>query len=276
MTCQADGCSKELRSDNTIGFCRSHLSLTSRSPKRYCAVIGCDRQLRVTNKTGYCFEHTQDAPSVKQNNAAYAADYNAMLRARTAATRATWPQCAADGCINVISPDNRSGWCREHSGRRSGRKECSFEDCTTLLNSRNKTGRCGKHRAKLWVAAVCAAEGCATTLKRHNLTGFCKAHTNGYRRDYWLKQKYGITSEQYEAMLTDQGGVCALCGHPPNPDGVRSASRLHVDHDHATGRIRALLCLNCNRGLGIFGDEPGLIRRAADYIEYHTGLAAAA
>lgn len=262
--CQANGCSNELRRDNTIGFCRSHLSVTSRLPVRLCAVGGCGRELRVTNKSGYCSGHTQETPAVQRYNA----DRNAMLRARSADARATWPQCSADGCTNVIRPDNRSGRCQPHRGRRSGRAECSFEGCATLLNSRNKTGRCQKHRPKLWVAAVCAAEGCEKVLKAHNLTGFCRDHTNGYRRDYRLQREYGITLEQYDAILASQDGNCALCGKPPKPGGQRNASRLHVDHDHATGQVRRLLCNNCNRGLAAFFDDPDLMRRAAEYIEY--------
>ena len=57
--------------------------------------------------------------------------------------------------------------------------------------------------------------------------------------------KYGITAEQYNKMLAEQNGVCAICGRPPK------TKRLHVDHDHKTGKIRALLCMMCNTKLGI-------------------------
>lgn len=56
-----------------------------------------------------------------------------------------------------------------------------------------------------------------------------------------LKKKYGITRAQYDAMLVSQGGGCALCNAPPK------TRALHVDHDHATGRVRGLLCFRCNR-----------------------------
>lgn len=82
-------------------------------------------------------------------------------------------------------------------------------------------------------------------------------------------RRYGLTVEQYDAMLAEQSCVCALCGNPANPDGVRAASRLHVDHDHTTGQVRALLCNHCNRGIGAFVDDPDLLRRAAEYIERH-------
>lgn len=80
--------------------------------------------------------------------------------------------------------------------------------------------------------------------------------------------KYGMTIADYEAKLAAQDGVCMLC-HRPAPGGIKAASRLHVDHDHVTGRNRDLLCMNCNRGLGYFKEDPALMRAAAEYIERH-------
>ena len=61
-------------------------------------------------------------------------------------------------------------------------------------------------------------------------------------------------------MLTQQGGLCAICGE---------AAAEHVDHDHQTGAVRALLCFNCNGGLGQFRDDPEVLRAAADHVEQH-------
>ena len=77
-----------------------------------------------------------------------------------------------------------------------------------------------------------------------------------------LKRKFGLTPEEYDQMLREQGGVCALCGSPP-PPGIS----LHVDHDHRTGQNRRLLCFRCNNALGDLGDDPSLLRDAAAYIE---------
>lgn len=72
-------------------------------------------------------------------------------------------------------------------------------------------------------------------------------------------KKYGLTPQDYAAMLCAQDGVCAICQRP-------DARSLAVDHDHATGRVRGLLCFRCNRVLvGGFGN-PALLRRAADYL----------
>lgn len=81
-----------------------------------------------------------------------------------------------------------------------------------------------------------------------------------------LSKNYGITLEQYEEMLTFQGGVCAICGDPPSGTNSRT-DNLHVDHCHQTGRVRGLLCHMCNRGLGSMRDNPRLLRKGAEYLE---------
>ncbi len=75
-----------------------------------------------------------------------------------------------------------------------------------------------------------------------------------------LMSDYGITLEDYDAMLAAQNGACAICRR-------RSQRRLAVDHCHLTGMVRALLCDGCNKGLGNFEDQPGWLRRAADLLE---------
>jgi hypothetical protein len=80
-----------------------------------------------------------------------------------------------------------------------------------------------------------------------------------------LKATYGITPEQYAALLKKQGGRCALCKRRP---GQR---KLAVDHDHISGKVRGLLCIGCNTGLGALQDDPTLIRLGAKYVESHRG-----
>lgn len=75
-----------------------------------------------------------------------------------------------------------------------------------------------------------------------------------------LKANYGLSIEEYEAMVESQGGVCAICGNPP---GKR---RLNVDHDHETGIIRALLCGHCNRGIGYFREDVEVMAKAIEYV----------
>lgn len=84
-----------------------------------------------------------------------------------------------------------------------------------------------------------------------------------------LEKVYGITHEQYDAMLGAQGGGCAICGRGPN------GASLAIDHDHTCcpgagscgGCIRGLLCGNCNRGIGHLGDDAQRLRMAITYLE---------
>lgn len=87
-------------------------------------------------------------------------------------------------------------------------------------------------------------------------------HNPRIQRDGELRRKFGISLEDFERMLEAQDFLCRLCQRPPT--GRRPS--LHVDHDHATGRVRGLLCQNCNVGLGHFKDSPEILRRAIDYL----------
>lgn len=70
----------------------------------------------------------------------------------------------------------------------------------------------------------------------------------------------GLSPADYQAMLDEQGGVCAICGDPP---GVQA---LAVDHDHATGYVRGLLCTNCNHLLGKAKDNRTVLEAAIAYL----------
>jgi hypothetical protein len=77
-----------------------------------------------------------------------------------------------------------------------------------------------------------------------------------------LRRKFGITPEEYDAMLAAQRGLCKICGDVPH--GKR---RGHVDHSHVTGKVRGILCCACNRLLGAAKDDPERLRRAIHYLE---------
>jgi recombination endonuclease VII len=73
-----------------------------------------------------------------------------------------------------------------------------------------------------------------------------------------LKRKYGLTLEEYDAILAAQGGGCAICG---NPDAD------NVDHDHVTGKVRGILCFNCNVAIGHIADDTDRLLVAFAYLD---------
>ena len=82
-----------------------------------------------------------------------------------------------------------------------------------------------------------------------------------------LKRKYGLTLEGFDELLASQGDGCAICGKP-DPD--------NVDHDHETGRVRGILCWNCNIAIGQLEDDADRARAVAEYLDRHDELAGVA
>ena len=84
------------------------------------------------------------------------------------------------------------------------------------------------------------------------------------RRARNLKDKYGITQEQFDIMLTAQNFQCSICSVESWATGT-----FHVDHDHKTGKVRSLLCQKCNVAVGLCDDDPARMERAANYLREH-------
>jgi hypothetical protein len=80
---------------------------------------------------------------------------------------------------------------------------------------------------------------------------------------------FGINIEQYQKMFDEQNGCCAVCGETETEIHPRSGRlrRLAVDHCHKTGKVRGLLCNNCNRAIGLLKDDPTVLRSAINYLE---------
>jgi hypothetical protein len=85
------------------------------------------------------------------------------------------------------------------------------------------------------------------------------------RRAYAWDTKWKSSAGAYADMFDAQHGECAICGRS-TPGGPNRHDRLYVDHDHATGRVRGLLCMRCNVGLGYFRDDPELLATAIAYL----------
>lgn len=91
-----------------------------------------------------------------------------------------------------------------------------------------------------------------------------RAYANKNKRatkDNTLRKQYGITIEEYERMLVVQEYLCAICG---------KKGSLNIDHDHKTGKVRALLCGRCNPALGSFMDSLEILLKAVEYLKKHS------
>jgi hypothetical protein len=87
------------------------------------------------------------------------------------------------------------------------------------------------------------------------------------RPDQRMRRKYGLSEREYWRMVEAQDGKCVICSSEPRPTKHTGGQKLHVDHDHRTGKVRDLLCMSCNRALGLLGDNAETARRAAAYLE---------
>lgn len=111
---------------------------------------------------------------------------------------------------------------------------------------RNKNCKDGRH---------CYCKECNNARSRES-----RDRLHGGSRHYHLMRRYGIGADDFDRLVEEQGGVCAICGRP-DPE--------HVDHSHTTGAVRGILCFNCNGGLGQFRDSIDALRAAAAYLGAH-------
>lgn len=134
-----------------------------------------------------------------------------------------------------------------------------------------------------WRGVECAEDGCTEPAK---CKGWCASHYNKHRwadgvrppsvnpesrRLARIKHRYGITGEEFAERVAQQGGVCAVCGLPPDQSNTRAhwGGKLCVDHNHETGAVRGLLCNDCNLVVG-YGKTAATLRAAADYLDRHS------
>lgn len=91
-----------------------------------------------------------------------------------------------------------------------------------------------------------------------------------YHKKHYLYKTYGITLEEYNEKLLQQNGKCAICKkYETSVDRSGNIKSLAVDHNHKTGKIRSLLCDNCNKALGYIQDDIDLLKSFIRYLEIH-------
>lgn len=82
------------------------------------------------------------------------------------------------------------------------------------------------------------------------------------RKNYWLIKRYKITMDEFEDLLNKQEGKCKICSKL-----LENSDKPNVDHCHKTNKIRGLLCVNCNKGIGHLFDDVELLQKAIDYLK---------
>ena len=162
-------------------------------------------------------------------------------------------RCKVCGQIKALDDFYRAPGMRD--GYRSDCKACNLA-AKAARNAANPEP--ARERAREWIRQN--PDRYAEKQARYRADGRKKVSD---RRSY-LKRTYGITLEQYDEMLDAQDCRCAICRRSP-----RSDISLHVDHDHATGVRRGLLCFKCNNALGDFADDIEQLERAVTYLIEH-------
>lgn len=203
-----------------------------------CSIEGCTSPVA---GRGWCSKHYQRW--VRHGDPEHPTRYTT--------SRAQETQCSVPGCPDIAWA---RGWCRLHWTRWKRKGDPGPADHLVARRDGESAAR------------KCSECGCEKPVEdfledpRHpgrRLSLCAPCRTLRYR-DQTRARRYGISPKEYEQRLASQGGGCAVC---------LSTVRLCIDHDHATGVIRGILCDNCNVALGRLGDDPERIGRLAAYVE---------
>jgi hypothetical protein len=165
---------------------------------------------------------------------------------------------------NKSSKTGYSNWCRScFKLDRDSKSQVTLEDAHKFHANMEASG-------EIFTCKKCHTSSTAKDFyfKRDNgtvriTTSMCRPCNHNLSR---LKT-YGITEEQFNGMLEEQNHCCDICEITHIAYKKKFNKSFAVDHDHKTGKVRALLCEWCNKGLGHFYDNPDLLRKAATYLE---------
>jgi len=157
------------------------------------------------------------------------------------------------GC-GEVKPIKAQGFCRKCFARK---KRHGHTNRTRLIKGTKLCTVCGKK-------PIHAKKMCGACYAKHRDVINPEMRTNAD-----LKRHFGITIDDYNRMLEYQNFCCAICGKRVEDMDNGMAKRFDVDHDHSTGKIRGLLCGNCNRGIGNLQDSPENLQSAIQYLKTH-------
>jgi hypothetical protein len=132
---------------------------------------------------------------------------------------------------------------------------------------RKKCHKCGRTRlVKFFGKCNSKVDGLQTACKDCKNKYYRENYNGEYRSKKHRKKRYGVDHEQYLQMIESQKNSCAICGSK-NPG--RNMNNWNIDHCHETGKVRGLLCHNCNAGLGHFKDSIDNLKNAIKYLKKH-------
>lgn len=157
--------------------------------------------------------------------------------------------------FDVNTYTNKDGYCSKECRESKPSLTCLY--CGTLYDRTKYSGYCSR--------ACYLADECSGMNRRYT-SYYSRPEHKVRARNAHLINKYGITIHDYEVLLKKQNGVCAICGglaYKKNGD----VKTLHVDHDHTTGKVRGLLCSDCNTALGGFKDSQESLLKAIKYLK---------
>lgn len=157
------------------------------------------------------------------------------------------------------SPETRAKIGVGSSATRKAELRPCPEGCAGLFNSGNLAVHTRKYHS-----FICKIPDCSATI--HKGLGMCQPH---YRLHTFCV-KVGTTIEEYYRVYQEQGGRCKLCPREGTLQSIGTTSRndvLVIDHCHASGKFRGLLCYRCNLALGQFGDDISVLENAVNYLK---------
>lgn len=141
-------------------------------------------------------------------------------------------------------------------------------DCRRVDQRKTSKASYQRHSVKI-IARTAAYNDTHPEVVNKSKSAFDERHPGRIRQlQRWsrLNREYGLTEAGYDDLVKEQGGQCAIC-KTTEPGGIKGF--WSIDHDHETGKVRALLCARCNPALGLFNDDPAILEAAANYLRYH-------
>jgi hypothetical protein len=109
---------------------------------------------------------------------------------------------------------------------------------------------------------------CKCCINKQNLDNYNNSDKSSHKRSAFIHnlKRYGLTESVFLEMYEQQEHKCKICGRPIAYSTGNAMDSLHIDHDHETGKVRGLLCGDCNTGLGKFKDNTEILSKAIRYL----------